>query len=103
MAEYIEKDKVIETVKQLYKDIINGKKKGCDFFDMCVDMCVDLCRNIEGIPCAEVAEIVLCKDCDNIKENSFDEDGTAWCPCVQDRVEPNDCCWPQKREDINNG
>ena len=99
MAEYVEKSKVKEILKQYFKDAIDKGKLTLD----AVDTHADLWAEIKMIPAAEVFEKVYCKDCVVMGANSFKEDGMAWCGSVGDWVKPDDWCEPERREGTDNG
>ncbi len=90
MAEYIEREKARELIKNFGKGVIEDGRKALDP----VDDIIVLARGVDLIPTADVVEVVRCENC------SFWDDGR--CEgirngLVMEYTEPRDFCSYGKR------
>ena len=83
MAEYLEKSKM----KQYVKNFFTGLKVDGDKFDE-EDCCETICQIIDFAPAADVVEIVRCMYC----KRSEKRNGNRYCTYWQDTVDPMHYC-----------
>lgn len=90
MAEYIDREAALEICDKEYKERLR-------MHDYCGDTVAwNIGGAIKGLPCADVAPVVRCKDC----EYSYDEISYLCCShgvCVDCEVPPNFYCAYGKR------
>lgn len=90
MAEYIDREAALEICDKEYKERLR-------MHDYCGDTVAwNIGAAIKGLPCADVAPVVRCKDC----EYSYDEISYLCCShgvCVDCEVPPNFYCAYGKR------
>lgn len=90
MAEYIEREKVIDELEHLYED---AELSYLGVYDC-----------IENVPTADVVEVVFCKDCEHCEHiyPECDINGNCreayYCKSIKSDVKPDDyCCWGERR------
>lgn len=90
MAEYLDREAALEICDKEYKERLR-------MHDYCGDTVAwNIGGAIKGLPCADVAPVVRCKDC----EYSYDEISYLCCShgvCVDCEVPPNFYCAYGKR------
>lgn len=90
MAEYIDREAALEICDKEYRERLR-------MHDYCGDTVAwNIGGAIKGLPCADVAPVVRCKDC----EYSYDEISYLCCShgvCVDCEVPPNFYCAYGKR------
>lgn len=88
MAEFIEREAFLEDVEKRYclPCQEGGKdRNGCMCRACWVD---DMCGEVIGAPAADVAPVVRCKDCQNLRQS-----GTGWYCCEYGgTITPQDYC-----------
>lgn len=100
MAEYIERDCLIEVINERNRNTCNGKMS-----------CIQMKRVVESIPNADVAPVVRCKECKHWKPsgskagNSFSDmeyiggcEFTNYC-----RRESDFCSYGERKEGATDG
>lgn len=96
MAEYIERKKLEEAFDNADPDICESYPDGYSDWGFGRENVRDV---ISGVPSADVAPVVRCKDCKHCRElNRKDRieeayaDGVLWCTNQSDGVWPDDYC-----------
>lgn len=110
MAEYIDREKILEHIKDLPTWWADDKgmyaKKYLDgMFD-----CEDVVSSIENAPAADVEHVIRCKDCkwyerDKLKGGFCRKpEASMWSPGLPyDELKPDDYCSRAKRKENTNG
>ena len=112
MAEYIDRGKILEHIKDLptwWSDGGGIYSKPMKYPDG-MFYCEDVVASIENAPAADVEHVIRCRDCkysrelnhEDPKERQFIE-GCVWCMNWEYGVFPDDYCSNAKRKENING
>ena len=95
MAEYIEREKVLDICEKHYQHCL-------EMHDYCGDTTADnIKEDVEKLPIADVVPVVRCKNCENY--NIFGcADGFGWCESFHNGVTDKHYCSHGKRR-VENG
>ena len=109
MAEYIDREKLLEHIKDVPTWEIDDKGVHDTKYPKGMFDCEDVVSSIENAPAADVEHVIRCKDCSYCRElrrndpyeNRYIE-GCMWCMNISEGVLPDDyCSRAQRRENIN--
>lgn len=110
MADYIDREKLLEHIKDAPTWEIDDKGVHDTKYPKGMFDCEDVVSSIENAPAADVEHVIRCKDChysrelnhEDPKERQFIE-GCVWCMNWEYGVFPDDYCSNAKRRKDTNG
>ena len=110
MADYINREKLLEHIKDVPTWEIDDKGVHDTKYPKGMFDCEDVVSSIENAPAADVEYVIRCKDCkysrelnhEDPKERQFIE-GCVWCMTWEYGVFPDDYCSNAKRKENING
>ena len=83
MSEYIEREALIEEIKERNRNTCNGSMS-----------CLQMKRMVDKVPAADAVPVVHCRHC-----RSYNKPRLGWCSVHLDREGPDDFCGYGERKD----
>lgn len=85
MKEYIERAVAVQELEVL--------RQGYEMHDDCDELVARRCRDaLSAVPAADVAEVVLCKDCQYYQDAKTNKKGFLICPAFGMEITETDYC-----------
>lgn len=90
MADFVEREKILEAISDIYKDADSAVE----------DACIEIWSRVKEIPAADVRPVVLCRDCKRYGGRPWENKETGICARTDCGVGEDDfCSYGEKQEE----